>query len=334
MKKRKRIAKRAAVILLAGLVAAFAGVVMGDKAALEAYFSSSEPAFRIPDIGKGFIPQGIAYDPETDCFFLTGYMGNGKKSPIYAIERSGAQPVAKIEMLTEKGEKFNGHAGGLSVFGGNVYVAGSTDACMYGFSVRSVLEAGDGASLQAGERIDLKTDADAIRVSFTSVDGSFLYAGEFHKGLIFNTQDSHTVAEEGSTQKAYLFGFTPEADGSVTPGCVFSIPDSIQGACFADGYVYLSRSRGILPGSVLSYRLDTLRPSGTREVLGKEVPLYILTPENAVKVTTVPPMCEEMLVVEGKLYIVSEAAANRYIIGKPLGLDRVYATPVGYFQEL
>ena len=331
MKKRKRIAKRAAIIILIAAAIVFFGGFMGYKAALKDYFENSTPAFQIPDIGEGFIPQGIGYDPDSDCFFLTGYMLNRKKSPIYVIDSSGGKQT-KIEMLTEKGEKFKGHAGGLSVFDGSVYIAGSTDACMYEFPIREVLEASDGASLPAGARIDLKTDADAIRVSFTSCDSRYLYAGEFHKGLIFYTHDSHTVEEGGIKQKAYLFGFTPEADGTVTPGCVFSIPDSVQGACFADGYVYLSRSRGLFPSSILSYNLAEIEPSGVRTVLGKEVPLYVLTPENAVKVTTVPPMSEEMVVADGKMYIVFEAASNLYSIGKALGLDKVYATPVSYFQ--
>ena len=329
---RKRIAKRAVIILLIVLAVAFCGVIMGDKAALKDFFENSTPAFAIPDIGKGFIPQGIAYDKETDCFFLTGYMGNGKDSPIYAVRRSDGQTVKKVTMLTENGEKFKGHAGGVSGYGSSLYIAGSTDACMYEFPVESVLNAEDGSRLAAEKNISLRTAGDFIRVSFTSCDDRFLYAGEFHKGFIFYTDKSHMVEDGSVTQKAYLFGFTPDEKGKAVPACVFSIPDSIQGACFSDGYVYLSRSRGLLCGSVLSYNLDKLTPAGTKTVLGREVPLYILSENSADKVTRVPPMCEEIAAADGKLYIVFEAASNRYLIGKAMGLDKVYAVPAGYFQ--
>lgn len=329
--KKKHVFGRAVIIVLVCLIIAFCGGVMGYKADLQDFFDNSTPAFSIPDIHDGFIPQGIAWDAESGCFFLTGYMGNGKVSPIYAIDAATGSLKNKVGMLTENGEKFRGHAGGLSVYRGSLYVAGSTDACMYSFPIRDVLQAENGAFLPAKERIDLKTNEDFIRVSFTSTDGQRLYAGEFHKGAIFYTHDSHRVEEDGIVQEAYLFGFTLEEDG-VEPFAVFSIPDSIQGACFADGYLYLSRSRGLLAGSILSYSLSEVEACGVKNVLGVNVPLFILTEDNAARVTTVPPMCEEMVVRDGKMYIAFEAAANRYLIGKALGLEKVYAVPVEYFQ--
>ena len=76
--KKKHVFGRAVIIVLVCLIIAFCGGVMGYKADLQDFFDNSTPAFSIPDIHDGFIPQGIAWDAESGCFFLTGYMGNGK----------------------------------------------------------------------------------------------------------------------------------------------------------------------------------------------------------------------------------------------------------------
>ena len=53
---------------------------------------------------------------------------------------------------------------------------------------------------------------------------------------------------------------------------------------------------------------------------------------SAVKTTVVPPMPEGIVAADGEIYLLSEAASNRYRLGKPLKLDWVYKTPSGYFQ--
>lgn len=341
MKKRlKLILIIVACVISLMILAALGGIIM-IKSGLEDYFEHSTSFFPIPDISKGFIPQGITYDQETRSFFITGYMDNGKNSPIYAIDQDG-RLVSKVLMLTETGEKFRGHAGGISVHGDQLYVAGSTDACMYSFSIQEILgtknqgasgQTGDGlVSLKATKRIPLKTEDDFIRVSFTSFDEELLYAGEFRKDPIFYTHDSHYVTIEDGKQKAYLFGFDFDENGEVVPTKVYSIPDNVQGACFDEEYVYLSQSHGFMPSEILTYRLEELEVAETRKVLGKEIPLYVLTEKNAKKVTKVPPMSEEIVTFDNKMYILHEAASNRYLIGKLLGQDQVYSTPITYFR--
>lgn len=306
------------------------GGAMYYRSSLNDYFSNSSPVCRVPDIDSGFIPQGLAYDPSSDCLFISGYMDSFGQSPIYMINRKNITESSKINMLTETGETFKGHAGGISVYEGQLFVAGSTKACTYSLTVSDVLSAADGDDLSAEKCISLKNDKDFIRASFTSVDDNALYFGEFHKSPIFYTHRSHLVKHDGIKQKAYLAGFRIEGSQAI-PVCVYSIPDNVQGACFSDGYVFLSRSHGFLPADILSYKLDELIQTDTRSVLGKEVPLYVLSEENIKKKTAVPPMSEEIIVIDSQLLILFEAASNRYFIGKKLGLDQIYSTPVEYF---
>jgi hypothetical protein len=320
------------LVLLLLLTAAVLGGAMIYRSVLADYFSNSEPVCSVPDISSGFIPQGLAYDPGSGSLFISGYMDNFSQSPMYVIGLESNSVPRKVNMLTESGDSFRGHSGGISVYDGKVFVAGSTKACVYSVSTSVLLNAADGGDLSARNRISLKNDEDYIRASFTSVDENSLYIGEFHKSPIFYTHRSHLVEQDGVRQKAYLAGFRIDDDMQAMPVCVYSIPDNVQGACFSDGYVYLSRSHGFLPADILSYDLSEVKQAGTKSVLGKEIPLYVLAEGNASKITKIPPMSEEIVVVDGRMLILYEAASNRYVIGKSLGLDKVYATPVEYFK--
>ncbi len=294
------------------------------------FMKISTPLCRIPQIDDGFIPQGVAYDPAEDKYLITGYMLGFGSSPIYVIDpRDGSEK--KILMQTEGKKAFRGHAGGISVWQDKAYVAGSTAGCMYGFSLRRLYDAADGSEVSADVKVRLAGADDRIRVSFTASDEELLYAGEFHRDPVFSTCASHTVEVRGRKQKAYLFGFRPDAGGSAEPVCVYSIPDQIQGACFGRGHVFLSMSHGFKPSKVLAYDLSKVKAEETRTVLGKPVPLYVLTERGASAVRRLPPMIEEMTMAGGRLVTVFEAASDLYRIGKRMGLDRVLSAPAAFF---
>ena len=328
-----KISVKAVFYVLTGIVVFLTGICIPLYVTLKEYYKNSSHVFEIPDISKGFIPQGISYDHQTDCFFLTGYMDSFKPSPIYAVDAKSGKLKNKILMRTESGKIFRGHAGGISVYADELYVAGSTDACMYSYRISDVFKTPKGEFLNAVKRVDLKNDDDYIRVSFTSFDDSFVYAGEFRKDPFFYSFDSHWVETDKKRQKAYLFGFSLNETDEAVPSCVFSIPDNIQGACFDDEYIYLSQSHGLFSSEIYSYKLKDLSEGLTKKVLGMEIPLYILTENNAEKITKVPPMAEELVIVNGQLYILHESASNRYLIGKFLGQKMVRSTPVSYFRK-
>ena len=299
---------------------------------LKEYYAERRQAFEIPDIDHGFIPQGIGYDAVTDQFYLTGYMGNLKSSPIYIIDRETGALQKKINMTTPEGKAFRGHAGGLSVYDDQICIAGSTKRCVHLFAISNLSKVEADIDLAPSQTIDLNQEDDSIRTSFLSVDDTLLYAGEFYRKMFFPTHKSHRVVQNGAVQNAYLTGFYTEESGNLIPACVYSIPNAIQGACFADGYVFLSQGHGLLHGAILTWSLDELEAAGSRNVLGHEVPYYILTEENAKKITAVPAMPEEIIAVDNELYMVHESAANRYRIGRRIGLDHVTAVPLRYFE--
>ncbi len=294
------------------------------------YLENSDPLCAVPEIENGFVPQGLACYPDTDSLLISGYYGRGKDSPVFVVDAQTGT-ARKILFETKDGIRYTGHAGGISVYGDHAYIAGSTEGCMYSIPLAELLGAEDGAVLKDAGRVELNNDEDSIRVSFTAADGEFLYAGEFRSEPFFRTHASHRTESDGKTQQAYLFGFSVEDGDAVTPRVVYSIPDRVQGACFCDGSLYLSQSEGMFSSRILSWQLSEVPASGTKKVLGREIPLFILTEGSAVK-TQVAPMAEEIAVRDEKMLILYESASNRYRIGKKYGLDHVMETPLNCFR--
>ena len=82
-KKRKGRKKvlRIILIILACLVVLAGVTVLVNRQASKAYFSCAEKAFTYPELKDGFIPQGIHYDKETDCFCKTQRIADICSSP-------------------------------------------------------------------------------------------------------------------------------------------------------------------------------------------------------------------------------------------------------------
>jgi len=336
MKRSEEKQRRTACVLIPAALLILAAVLlcirtMRYEKEIRAYLARSEYACPVPGLEDGFVPQGLAWHPDTDTVLISGYYGMGRKSPVFLVDRSSGD-AKQIFLETEDGTPFTGHGGGISILDETVYIAGSTEGCMYRIPLNALLEAEDGGIVRGLKKTSLMTPEDRFTVSFTAQDGDRLYAGEFRSPLFFRTHASHAVRTSGGTQRAYLAGFRAGEDGSLTPEAVYSIPDRIQGACFSDGYLFLSQSQTLFSSRILAWRLEDLSPAGTRKVLGSEVPLYVLTEASAGKATRVAPMSEEIEVRSGRLMILYESASNRYRIGKKYGLDRVLETPLSRFM--
>ena len=86
------------------------GAVLYFRLPVSAYYAHSTAGFAIPDIHRGFIPQGLALDTGSDCFFITGYMKDKSASPVYMVDRTTERCVKKLLMQDTDGSDFHGHA--------------------------------------------------------------------------------------------------------------------------------------------------------------------------------------------------------------------------------
>ena len=280
---------------------------------------NSVQAFAIPWSNKGYIAQGITYDAASDNFYLTGYMKDGSASPILVVNRTTGKFVNAIRMANPDGSSFTGHAGGLTLFENQLYIAGSSDSCFYVFNKSSIDGAQKGSSVPYTKIVDLKKGGDKIKVAYCTTNNGLVYAGEFFRDPQYLLSEEHQVQTADGLQRALAVGFEVNTDGTTTAKIAYSIPIQIQGMCFDGNDLYLTTSWGLGKSFVYKYDLSKITQSGTKKVCGETVPLYNLTMNNMAACYTLPPMAEEIECVDGLFYINNESASNKYIFGKFTG---------------
>ena len=283
-----------------------------------ASLKNSKRGFAIPWSNKGYIAQGITYDEESNNFYLTGYMKDGSASPILVVNKKSHRLVNAVRMVNPDGSAFTGHAGGLTLFENKIYIAGSNDSCFYVFEKSAVDEAKKNSTLAYTEVLDLKNGNDKIKVAYCTTRDGLIFAGEFYRDPQYLLQEEHQVQTNDGLQHALAVGFKP--NGTTAKATVaYSIPNEVQGMCFADDGIYLTTSWGLGKSKVYKYSYANISQSGTKQVCGQNVPLFVLTQQNATSTYTLPPMAEEIEFVDGRFYINNESASNKYVFGKFTG---------------
>lgn len=331
-------------IVFSALAVLVAIILLGARAyfrlSVSDYYRASEKTFEIAGLSDGFVPQGMDFDERSGCFFVTGYMDDGSASPIYLIEKESGELKKTLCLATEEGEAFDGHAGGLSVHGSYIYVAGGGDRCLYVYSYDHVMAAKDGDAISCLGEFSTKIGGeDSIRVSFTATDEERIYVGEFYREDNYSTPESHKLTTENGDYHQALcvaYAFSDDADAvfgiKSEPLFAYSLTDAVQGMCFREGEVYLSTSYGLSFSGIYGY--DTSKLTEKEITLsGVTMPLYSLDSAALIKSIKAAPMSEEIEFVDGKLYTMCESASNKYIFGKFTSSKWCYATDVDAYGK-
>lgn len=334
-KKKKSLSKKILkvfVIILAAVLVILLGARLYFRIPVSEYYSHSEKEFTIPDINSGFIAQGFTYDQKSDCFFMTGYMNDKSSSPIYMVEKSTNKYVKKLLMQNPDGSEFHGHAGGMTVHGDYIYVAGSGDSCLYVFDYADAVNAGDGSTIKSIGTFPMPDD---MSVAFTSSDESVIYAGEFYRAENYKTKESHKMTTSAGDYNqalifAYRFSNSPDALFGIEPEPfeVYSVTDLVQGMDTYNGKIYLSTSYGVAFSHIYVY--DKPGSKKNFEVAGLTLPLIELDSASLVTDFKYPPMSEEIICMDGKIYTMCESASNKYIFGKLTGAHKCYSTDISW----
>ncbi len=295
------------------------------------YYQRSEKAFVIPGLDSGFVPQGISYDAASDSFFLTGYQKGAGASPVYVVNRATGKASGPIRLQKEEGGDFTGHAGGLTVWGDYVYVAGSRDACVYVYSREAILAASAEEKVPCLGSVPTHLGAERITVAFTTAADGLLTVGEFYREPQYPTPESHKYTTpagdyEQALAVSYRLDETAPLGLDPAPVCAYTLPDQAQGMAVQGSRITVSTSWGASFSRMLTYETEGLAPFGAIEAEGREVPLYALDSASQVSEDKYPPMSEEIEWVDGKLYTMCESASNAYYFGKLTGGQWCYAT--------
>lgn len=330
MKKGAKVLIIIVCIILALVLIVFVGARIYFRGPAKEYYAHSEKAFKIPDIDKNFIPQGIAFNEADNCFLVTGYMKNDNPNPIYVLDKDG-NLINKVVLIDENGADFYCHAGGISIYNDYVYVAGCQDKSLYVFSYDEVKN--NSIANLIGEFSTKISNDDYLNIDFTTIYDGKIVLGEFFREENFQTLPSHKINTNGGDYNQAIalvyelgdfddtYGIDPE------PKFAYSIKDLVQGMAVNDGKIYTSSSYAVAQSSICEYDLGLLSSSQTIDILGfSQIPLYELDSSVLTKEYVFPPMAEEIEFVDGKMYTMCESASNKYFFGKLTSHNYCYST--------
>lgn len=316
--KRRKTVTRVLLWILGAVIMLLAVLYLTVTLVYHRYFSAAEAAFIVPGMDSPFVQQGFDYVQEKDVYLVSGYMANGSASRIYIRENSGA--VRYVELKNTDGGDYTRHCGGICHNGRYVYVAGRNGLLV--FTLDDILDGGNATVVG-----QIETGFD---ISFCSFYDGYLLAGEFYRQDSHYTDPSHWQITPNGEQNFALIAVYQAAEGGTfgivpTPVAAISAPALVQGICFTGGdEIVLSTGYGLASSYLFYHRLDTRR-MGQITLSGKEIPLLYLDSESLTDSVALPPMAEEIVCRDGKVYVMCESASNKYVFGKFIRGYQVYA---------
>lgn len=319
----KKIIRRILLILaivIGAVLLLLAGIRAGERIIYADFYEKANKEFRIPGLSENFVPQGLDYLLETQSFISCGYMSKGEASRVYLIDKDGK--AAYAEMKHADGTDHTGHTGGVAHFDKYLYVTDSDGLDVF---LLEDLTSGKDALTQIGS---IKTYNDP---AWCYVYGDYILAGSFYRAESYETPAEHrltTPAGDKNTSLITVFKLNADSAYGIdpTPVAVISSPDQVQGLCVTDtGEVAISTSWGFATSYIHLYDTEKLTPSGTFEIDGTEVPLLYLDSASLTRTIDAPPMSEEIVCLDGRLYILNESACNKYVFGKLMSANDLYS---------
>lgn len=337
MKKKIIILSTVLVILAAVLVVALLCFKLVDTIKYSSFYDIAENEFYIPDLMDGYVPQGFEYMEKERVFLSCGYMSDEEEaSRVYVINDHGEYYYTELTAV-DVNKPYTGHTGGVSYYGEYVYITGDTGIDV--FSLEDILDEEKEYTPLLGS---IDTSAYGVNPAFCFVYDDKLYTGEFYLAGEYETPKEHHIDIDGRDEnKAIMLSFTLHErfnnvenscyyiggkkgdNGVVTgaaPSAVYSIPDKVQGICMiGDDKLAISTSYGMDDSIISVHELEEIKDStynSSNVGIDKSVPLYIIDSNTEVDSLVAPPMAEEIVFVDGRIWIMNESASNEYIFGK------------------
>ncbi|MDR1733270.1 MAG: hypothetical protein LBR73_00075 [Oscillospiraceae bacterium] len=307
------------------------------------FVEASFPAFAIPELGRGFVPQGLCYCSKLNAFLLTMYASDRESaSVLVSVDADTGVRTKTLSLRDTAGFVFKGHAGGVVSGGGDIYVA--SEAKVYHLSADTIRSAADGDSVQFDGYFKSVTAASNIYI-----EAGVLWVGEYYANSpLIHLDAAHRDKESGN--RAWAAGYKLQASGFMgvkgvkrsgdqpVPAYLLSLPRHVQGiGQAADGRLLFSCSKAAaLPSELLVYpplaAILQSEPDYQADVLGTVRPLWVLG-ENSAERLTLPPMSEGLALYKDSVCILFESAASIYRPRAELFADHVYALNVAAYEQ-
>ncbi len=276
--------------------------------------ASDEADLCIPGLSPedDMVPQGIAFYKDMNAVLISAYSNSDRGSAIFALDRATGSVLAEYHIYRASGNTANSHFGGIAVSRYNLYIADYNSTISY--IPLSALNEKDGRSvdLTLSGTADASAFMNGANTSFVGSDAGMLWTGNFyHKDN--SNYDRRASEESGAVLICYrLSGGNSVEEWSnltnggnfTTPAHTLHIPDSIsdvQGAYLTKEKAYLSTSYG-------------RNADGTLWIADVDYEAGQIIKKDAASVSALPA-CEDVDIIDQKLYTLSESACYHYMGG-------------------
>ena len=305
------------------------GVKAGEKIAFAGFYANATKEFKMPGSNDGLVQQGFVYVEEKEVFLACGYMNDDSASRVYVVDKNG-KVLSYSQLKKADGSDYTGHAGGIEYYEDYVYITESSRSKGTGggvdvFPLNEILN-GQQAVTCLGRSLTYNTP------SCCHIYNGYMFLGEFYRAGDYETPDEHHITTPAGDQNTSVMTVFKLGDKDVNfglseqPVASISCPGAVQGMItINDSKIVLSTSWGLSTSKLYVYDMSKITHN-TSETLGTEV--YYLDSASLAEVIDAPPMAEEMVYLDGKIYILNESASNKYIFGKFMSGNYVYAYDV------
>lgn len=326
MKKIGKIILRILIGLVCFVIVALGGVKLVDWVAFSAFYTRSEAVCSMPGSNDGLVQQGFDYVEESQTFLAVGYMTDGTAARVYVFDENGVKSYTQL--LTADGKAYTKHTGGITHYGDYVYVT-ADDGGLDVFDFSDIM--------QGAESVKMLGNVPTYNIpAHCYVYNGYLFAGSFFIEEDYETPAHERITTPNGDQNTSIITVLKLDDNQAfgvdpTPKAVISTRRCVQGMCITDdGKIVLSTSYGLSPSQLFVYDTTNLPMTenytfSDGENIFAGLPLYYLDSANVVEVIQTPPMAEELVYLDGKIYILNESACNKYIFGKFTSGYNLYA---------
>ncbi len=304
------------------------GIKIGEKLRYLSFYQNAEKEFKMPGMADNLVQQGMVYVEEEDLFLVCGYMSDDTSSRVYVVGTDGTVE-SYTELRNADGSVYTGHTGGIEYYGNCVYITEGTkekgyDGGLDVFPLNEILHGAETVNLQG--RIKTYNNP-----AYCHIENGYLLVGEFYREIDYETLDSHRMQTPAGDQNNALITVFRLDDSefhvSGAPIAGITTTDFVQGMCVVDEkYIVLSTSWGLSSSHFYVYDAEKLtKEDESCMVDGNLIPIYHFDSASLVKTIEAPPMAEEIVYLNDKMYILCESACNKYIYGKFMSGNHLYS---------
>lgn len=286
-------------------------VRIGEKLAFASFYNSAKNEMHIPGVNSGFVGQGLDYLEDEDVFITCGYSSSkGKPSMVYVLKSDGTS--YKTDLKNADGSNYTNHTGGIARNGKYCYITGE-DGCDV-FLTEEILSGGE------AKKVGVVTSPEGHDPAYVVIKDGRMYEGSFYRAGNYETPQNERITTpcgDNNTSLIYVYELDENSPFGVnnTPVAAYSTTSLVQGMTFADGKIVLSTSYGFAASHLKYYDLSKA-DSREETIGGNKLRLYYLDSSCLERNVTAPPMSEEIVYKDGRIFIMTESASNKYIFGK------------------